>query len=132
MIRIRDIKIRENLTEEQVFQKAISKNKIRPEDVEKWYIQRKSIDARKKEDIYYNYTIDLALKDKKKEDKYEQVEEYKFPEIKATRNSSYNPVIINHQVHRRPTGEAKFWTDQIDKKINVSSLFTKVYFINLS
>ena len=28
MIRIRDIKIRENLTEEQVFQKAISKNKI--------------------------------------------------------------------------------------------------------
>ena len=36
MIRIRDIKIRENLTEEKVFQKAIFKNKIKPEEVERW------------------------------------------------------------------------------------------------
>ena len=94
MIRLRDIKIRENLTEEQVFQKAISKNKIKPEEVEKWYIQRKSIDARKKDDIYFNYSIDLELKDKKKELKYEQVEENKFPTINVNRKSSYNPVII--------------------------------------
>ena len=94
MIRIRDIKIRENLTEEQVFQKAISKNKIKLEEVEKWYIYRKSIDARKKENIYYNYTIDLELKNKIKEARYEQVEEYKFPEIKVSRKSKYAPVII--------------------------------------
>ena len=73
----------ENLTEEQVFQKTISKNTIKREEVEKWYIQRKSIDARKKEDIYYNYSIDLKLKDKKKENKFEKVEEYNFPEIKV-------------------------------------------------
>ena len=54
MIRLRDIKIKEDLTNEQVFKKAISKYKIKPEEVEKWYVQRKSIDARKKEDIYYN------------------------------------------------------------------------------
>jgi len=94
MIRLKDIKIREKLSEEQVFQKAISKNKIKPEEVEKWYIQRKSIDARKKEDIYYNYAIDLELKDKNKESKYEKVEEDEFPEIKVTRNSQYQPVII--------------------------------------
>ena len=94
MIRIKDIKIRENLSEEQVFQKAILKNKIKPEEVEKWYIYKKSIDARKKEDIYYNYTIDLGLKDKKKETKYEQVEEYKFPEIQVNRKSDVSPVII--------------------------------------
>jgi len=94
MIRLKDIKIREDLKEEEIFQKAISKNKIKAEEVAKWYIYRKSIDARKKEDIYYNYTIDLELKDKKKEKKYEQVEEYKFPEINVTRKSEYAPVII--------------------------------------
>ena len=94
MIRLKDIKIREDLSNEQVFEKAISKNKIKQEEVSKWYIYKKSIDARKKDDIYYNYTIDLELKDKKKEKKYEQVEEYKFPEIKVTRKSEYAPVII--------------------------------------
>lgn len=94
MIRLKDIKIRENLTEEVVFQKAILKNKIKQEEVSKWYIYKKSIDARKKEDIYYNYTLDLELKDKNKEKRYEQVEEYKFPEIKVTRKSEYQPVII--------------------------------------
>ena len=82
MIRLKNIKIKQDLTEEEVLQIAISKNKIRMEEVTKWYIYKKSIDARKKEDIYYNYTLDLELKDKNKEKKYEQVEEYKFPEIK--------------------------------------------------
>lgn len=94
MIRIKDIKIRENLTEEQVFEKAIKENKIRQEEVSKWYIYKRSIDARKKGYIYYNYTIDIELKNKKKEMKYEEIEEYKFPEIKVVRNSKYNPVII--------------------------------------
>ncbi len=94
MIRIRDIKTRENLSETEVLQKALAKNKIKPEEVEKWYIYKKSIDARKKEDIYYNYTIDIELKDKKKEKKYEQVEKYKFPEIKVIRKNQVSPVII--------------------------------------
>ena len=68
MIRLKNIKIRENLNEEQVFKKAISKNKIRPEEVEKWYIYKKSIDARRKDDIFYNYSIDVELKNKKKEE----------------------------------------------------------------
>lgn len=94
MIRLKDIKIREDLSEEEVFQKAISKNKIKPEEVYEWYIYKKSIDARKKEDIYYNYTIDLELKDRKKEAKYERVEKYKFPEMNVARKSEYKPVII--------------------------------------
>ena len=94
MIRLKNIKIRENITEEQVFQKAIAKNKIKQEEVSKWYIYKKSIDARKKDDIHYNYTIDIELKDKRKEKRYEQVEEYKFPEIRVTRKSEYNPVIV--------------------------------------
>ena len=94
MIRLKDIKIREDLTNEQVIQKALLKNKIKLEEVNKCYIYKKSIDARKKDDVYYNYTIDIELKDKKKESKYEKVEEYKFPEIQVTRKSKYQPVII--------------------------------------
>ena len=94
MIRLKDIKIREDLTNEQVIQKALLKNKIKLEEVNKCYIYKKSIDARKKDDVYYNYTIDIELKDRKKESKYEKVEEYKFPEIQVTRKSKYQPVII--------------------------------------
>ena len=94
MIRLKNIKIRENLSEEQVFKKAISKNKIKPEEVEKWYIYKKSIDARKKGDIFFNYTIDVELKNKKKERKFEKVEENEFPKINVNRKSNCQPVII--------------------------------------
>lgn len=94
MIRIKNIKIRENLSEEEVLKKAINQNKIKQEEIEKWYIYKKSIDARKKEDVHYNYSIDIELKDKKKERKYEQVEEYQFPKIQVNRTNEIKPVII--------------------------------------
>ena len=43
MIRLKDIKIREDLTEEQVLDRAIAKNKIKLDEVEKWHIYKKSI-----------------------------------------------------------------------------------------
>ena len=94
MIRIKDIKIKENLSDEQVFLKAILKNKIKPEEVKNWYIYRKSIDARKKENVHYNYAIDIELKDSKKENKFEKVEKYKFPEIQVKRANKIKPVIV--------------------------------------
>ena len=94
MIRLKNIKIRENLNEEQVLKKAISKHKIRLEDVKKWYIYKKSIDARKKEDIFYNYTIDIELKNQKKEVKFEQVEINELPKINVNRKSKYKPIIV--------------------------------------
>jgi len=94
MIRLKNIKIREDLTEEQVFERAIAKNKIKLDEVEKWHIYKKSIDARKKDDIHYNYTIDVELKNKKRETKFEQVQEQKWETIKVNRKSEYKPVII--------------------------------------
>ena len=94
MIRIKDIKIREDLLEEKVLEKALQKNRLQKEDVKKWYIYKKSIDARKKEDIFYNYTIDIELKDNNKEKRFEKIEEYKMPEIKVKRQSKIQPVII--------------------------------------
>ena len=94
MIRLKDIKIREDLTEDQVLERAIAKNKIKLDEVEKWHIYKKSIDARKKDDIHYNYTIDVELNNKKKEARFEQVQEQKWETIKVNRKSEYKPVII--------------------------------------
>ena len=94
MIRIKDIKIREDLLEEKILEKALQKNRLQKEDVKKWYIYKKSIDARKKEDIFYNYTIDIELKDNNKEKRFEKVEIYKMPEINKKRQSKIQPVII--------------------------------------
>lgn len=94
MIRLSDIKIREDLTEDEVLKKALLKNKIKPEEVEKWYIYKKSVDARKKDDIHYNYAIDVTLKNKEREKNFQKVKEYEMPKIEVTRKSTYNPVIV--------------------------------------
>ena len=94
MIRLNDIKIREDLKDEQILEVALSKNKIKKDEVDKWYIYKKSIDARRKDDIYYNYVIDVVLKNKQKEKKFKQVEEPKMPKIEVTRKSIYKPVIV--------------------------------------
>ena len=83
MIRIDNIKIRENLSDTEVFKRAITKNKIKQEEVEEWHIYKKSIDARKKEDIYYNYSINIKLKDEKREIKFGKVKEEKWQEIEV-------------------------------------------------
>lgn len=94
MIRLNNIKIRENISDIEVFKRAIEKNKIKQEEVEEWHIYKKSIDARKKDDIFLNYAIDIQLKDTKRENKFTQVKEEKWPQIEVKRNSEYRPVII--------------------------------------
>ena len=94
MIRIRNIIIRENLKDEEILKKVNLKNKIKPEEIEEWHIHKKSIDARKKDDIFFNYAIDISLKDKKKENKFEKVEEEKWQDVIVKRQSEYNPVIV--------------------------------------
>ena len=94
MIRLNNIKIRENISDIEVFKRAIQKNKIKQEEVEEWHIYKKSIDARKKDDIFFNYVIDIKLKDTKKENKFTQVKEEKWLQIEVKRNSQYNPVIV--------------------------------------
>ncbi len=65
MLRLENIKIREELNNEEVVKIACKKNNIRLDDVLGFYIFKKSIDARNKEDIFYNYAIDLDVKNEK-------------------------------------------------------------------
>ena len=62
MIQISNIKIRKDISDTKLFETIIKKYKIEPKDVVEWHISRKSIDARKKDDIHYIYSIDLKLK----------------------------------------------------------------------
>ena len=94
MIRLNNIKVRENLSDIEVFKKAISKNRINPEEVKEWHIYKKSIDARNKEDIYYNYSIDIKLNSEKREKKFGKIKEEQWQEVEVKRNSKYRPVII--------------------------------------
>lgn len=94
MLRINNIKIRKDLTEYEVFEIAIQKAHIKKEDIIQWQISRKSIDARKKEDVHYTYSIDLQVKDEKKYRKLEKVKELAIPSIEPKTTFKNRPVII--------------------------------------
>ena len=94
MIRLKDIKINEDISNEEILKLACKKYKIKKDDVIKWHIYKKSIDARKKDNIFYNYTIDMECKNEKNIKNVEYVEKEKNEEIKVNRKSTYKPVII--------------------------------------
>ena len=54
MLRISNIKIYKDITDEEVLQTIIKKYKIPKNDITEWHISKKSIDARKKEDVHYS------------------------------------------------------------------------------
>ena len=62
MIRINNIKIYEDITNLEVFEFAINKVNIKKSDIIDWHISKKSIDARKKSDVHYIYSIDMIIK----------------------------------------------------------------------
>ena len=60
-LRIDNIKIREDLTKEEIITKALETHKISKAFVESSKILKKSIDARDKNDIFGNYIIDRVV-----------------------------------------------------------------------
>jgi len=95
MYRLENIKIRENLSEEEIIKKALKQYKINENDISKYSIFKCSIDARNKNDIYYNYTIDVDLKNNKKYLKAKHINNEKISLIKkVTRASKLKPVIV--------------------------------------
>ena len=94
MLRLENVKIREDLSEEDVVREACKKYQISFSDVEYYNIFKKSIDARNKDDIFYNYTIDVKYTGKGgKEIKKVTKESYQI-DIKSKRKSEKRPVII--------------------------------------
>ena len=93
MIRINNLKVYEDLSEEELLDFVLRKNKLNKNDVKSWYIFKKSIDARDKNNVHYVYTLDLELNGDK-EKKFDKVQKYEPPKFEVKRNSKYRPIIV--------------------------------------
>ena len=87
MIRINQIKVPLEHTRQDIERKAAAVLRIAPSEILDWQIVKKSIDARKKPEIWINYSLDVSVMLPKKvlakcRSKQVQVVEektYKFP-----------------------------------------------------
>lgn len=86
MLRINNIKIRTNISNEKVFEIAIKKHKINPNDILEWHISKKSIDARDKNDVHYIYCIDIQVKNEKKYRHLDKVKKVEFSNLNLTKS----------------------------------------------
>ena len=94
MIRLDNIKIFEDLSEEQVISKALKKNRVEENDVLEANIVKKSIDARDKRNVHYNYSLDIKVNDESKYPHLKIVKELDKQIINKNRNSVYKPIIV--------------------------------------
>lgn len=95
MYRLENIKIRENLEENEVLEKACKQYKINSNDIKEYKIFKRSIDARNKEDIFFNYTIDVELKNDKFIKNAKKIElDNKELIVNVNRKSEFRPVVI--------------------------------------
>ena len=94
MLRINNLKIREDLSNDKVIEYALNKYKIDKNDLLNIYISKKSIDARKKDDVHYNYSFDLEVKDENKYKKLDKVKKLELPAIQVNIASKSKPIIV--------------------------------------
>lgn len=97
MIKISNLKIYENISDEDVLDIVIKKYKISKQYIKEWRISKKSIDARKKDDVHFSYSIDITLGN---EDKFlrnkniSKVNQLEYPKFEINLNKSVRPIII--------------------------------------
>lgn len=96
MLKITNIKIYEDLSNTELLEKIINKYKIKKSDIINWHVIKKSIDARKKDDIHYNYSIELEVKAENSYPKIDKCKKINAPTLKL-QDSNFNkksPIII--------------------------------------
>lgn len=95
MLRLENIKIYEDLANDEVLKEACIKYKLDLKNVKKYVIYKKSIDARNKENIFYNYTIDIEYAGSQNIKNIKIVNEEEFNlNINVKRKAETRPVII--------------------------------------
>lgn len=93
MYRIENIKIREDLNKDELIDFICKKYKIDMKDIISWKIYKKSIDARDKNDVFYNYSIDVESTKKIRDAKIVKNERLELINI-VNRKSLARPVIV--------------------------------------
>ncbi len=100
MIRIQQLKLRIGHTDGELEEKICRLLRCKPQDLLSYEIRRRSIDARKKPELYYNYTIDCHMTDQRQTLKragksvcIAQESRYRFPESGSVL-PGHPPVIV--------------------------------------
>lgn len=101
MIRINEIKLALDEEEELLVQKAAKVLKINKKYIDSYTIYKKSIDARKKDDVHFTYSLDVIITldeeqivSKCKSSKVQLVKPYKYEIPVCNRKSAFRPVIV--------------------------------------
>lgn len=94
MLKIDDLKIYSDLTEREILLKAIKKYNIKEKDIIDFNITKKSIDARNKNNIHYNYSLVIEVQDDHKYPNIKSITKESKEKLKPNRNSNYNPIIV--------------------------------------
>lgn len=84
MIRIQQLKLPVSHTEEQLKQKIIKTLRIPAGEIKQYKIRKQSIDARKKQDVSYVYTIDVQVTEEQK-----LIKRIKHPHISIAKEVEY-------------------------------------------
>lgn len=96
-MKIDNIKIREDLSEEDIIKFACKKNRLDFSKVKEYRILKKSIDARDKSDVHYNYSIEiktnLDINDEEMDINEEQINKEAENE-RVIELNKYDPVVI--------------------------------------
>ena len=92
--RLENIKIREDLIREQILEKACNKYNVKMVNIKEYKIYKKSIDARNKEDVHYNYTIDVKTNKNIKGARDVKIDRTDIKKVKVNRQSNFQPVIV--------------------------------------
>ncbi|MGN0448606.1 MAG: NAD(P)/FAD-dependent oxidoreductase [Acutalibacteraceae bacterium] len=101
MIRINEIKMSLDSTKEDLFSQCKKILKIKDDQIKSLTIMRQSVDSRKKDNIFFCYTVDVdILCDEDKllkrlnSNKLQKVEAYTYEMPENKRNSQYRPVVV--------------------------------------
>lgn len=94
MLKLENIKIREDYTDKQLLDFVCKKYHLAKQDIISWNILKKSIDARKKEDVHYCYTLSLEMKDENKYKHINKLEVKNFPDTTIYNPKNINPVVV--------------------------------------
>ena len=102
MIRIQQLKLPIDHTRQQLLQKIARMLKKKPEEILEYQIRRKSIDARKKQEVSFVYTVDVKIKQeaavlkRNRNSQISQVQDvpYQFPDSFKGKSLKHPPVVI--------------------------------------
>ena len=68
MLRISQLKLPVEHTEAQLKKKLLNTAHIKEQDLKQFFIRKRSVDGRKKPELYYVYTVDLIVANEELQD----------------------------------------------------------------